>query len=103
MAGEDGRRINWYTRHWSDWPEVYRTVIGVAKAHARYLGYKVHSVDGNGPPPGDPGEAGPGMRIKLTASRPSGENPQPTPEQFRLDLERRAPNCRLNAPEAAAY
>ena len=101
MSSKDGRRINWYTRHWSDWPEVYRTVIGVAKAHARYLGYKVHSVDGNGPPPGDPGEAGPVMRIRLTVSRPSGKHRQPIPEKFWVDVERRAGKFRPKAAGGA--
>ena len=97
MSRQDGRCINWYTRHWSDLSEVYWTVIEVAKAHAQYLGYTVHRVDGYGPPPGDPGEPGPVIRIRLTVSRPSGKHRQPIPENFWVDVERRAGKFRPKA------
>jgi hypothetical protein len=90
MPRQDGQRFNWYHRHWHDWPQVYRTVVEVAIAHARYLGYEYRGPWDNSPPPGDLAEVGPVMRIKLGVFRRTGKH-RSTPEcsVLTVDMERR--------------
>jgi len=103
MPRKDGRRINWYTRHWSDLSEVYGTVIEVAKAHARYLGYEVRSVEGYGPPPLDSGDVGPVMRVKLLVFKRSRKHGQPIHEILSVDVERRAGKFHPKTADRAPY
>ena len=90
MPKENGRRFNWYNRYWHDWPEVEGTVLEVARAHARYLGYEIHRGGGYGPPPGDFRDLGPVMRIKLLVFRRNGKHRQPVYEDLAVDVERHA-------------
>lgn len=87
---DDGRRFNWYHRYWHDWPEVEQTVFEVARAHARYLGYKVYRIAGEEMPPGDPAKVGPVMRIKLFVVRDQKRHGQPAYELIYVDVERHA-------------
>jgi hypothetical protein len=94
----DGHRFNWYHRFWHDWPEVSVTVVEIAKAHARYLGYEVLSVLGEGvvgytpciPPPGNLADVGPVVRVRLVVPGKRWRHNEPIPETLFVDVERRS-------------
>ena len=94
MPTEDGKRFNWYHRHWHDWHQVERSVRAVAVEHARYLGYEVGDASTwtpRIPPPGNLEAEGPVVRVELHVFRRTGKHrPRPEYEVLYVDVERRS-------------